>query len=128
MRFLKLFAMLGFVAALFAAPPPTSAQELLQKVFETCDRPWRGIGVIPDSGYRLREEFRALDAEHRFEVGELTATESEECIAGDILRGRKKPHECPAFGSLCTPEHPLGAPMVSTEGACAAYQRYGRTR
>ena len=102
------------------------AQELLARVFETCDRKWRGIGEIPASGYRLRPEFAAHDAECKFDVGEIVAQESPECIAGEILTGQKKPHECAAFGTRCTEEHPLGAPMVSTEGACAAYFRYGR--
>jgi len=100
------------------------AQDLVAKVFETCDRPWRGIGPIPQSGYRLKPDFARFDAEQRFEVAEVTATESELCIAGEILRGLKKPHECSAFNRQCTPEHPLGAPMVSTEGACAAYSSY----
>jgi hydrogenase expression/formation protein HypD len=103
------------------------AQKLLAQVFETCDRQWRGIGTIPMSGYRLRPEFAAFDAEQRFGVGELHAQESSLCIAGEILRGHKKPHHCPAFGALCTPEHPLGAPMVSGEGACAAYYSYRQT-
>ncbi len=102
------------------------AQELLKKVFEVCDRPWRGIGEIPASGFRLRPELAAFDAERRFEVEGIHATESPECIAGEILRGLKRPHECAAFGERCTPEHPLGAPMVSSEGACAAYHQYGR--
>ncbi len=102
------------------------AQKLLADVFEICDRPWRGIGEIPRSGWRLREEYALYDAETRFDVGGTTAPESPLCIAGTILRGLKKPHECSAFGTLCTPEKPLGAPMVSTEGACAAYYQYGR--
>ena len=102
------------------------AQKLLGEVFEVCDRPWRGIGVIPMSGYRLREAYARYDAERRFDVGQITAHESPECIAGAILRGLKKPHDCPAFGTRCTPDHPLGAPMVSSEGACAAYYSYGR--
>ncbi|MFQ5857149.1 MAG: hydrogenase formation protein HypD [Anaerolineae bacterium] len=102
------------------------AQKLVQQVFQVCDRQWRGIGPIPNSGYRLRPEFAAFDAEQRFDVAGLTAQESELCIAGEILQGLKKPHECTAFGTLCTPEHPLGAPMVSSEGACAAYYQYGR--
>ena len=102
------------------------AQELLQQVFEPCDRAWRGIGEIPGSGLALRPEFEAFDAERRFSVEFVTAEESPDCIAGEILQGLKKPHECEAFGSLCTPEHPLGAPMVSSEGACAAYYQYGR--
>jgi hydrogenase expression/formation protein HypD len=102
------------------------AQKLLQQVFEVCDRPWRGIGVIPQSGFRLRPDFAAFDAERRFAVEGITAHESPLCIAGQILQGMKKPHQCAAFGRQCTPEHPLGAPMVSPEGACAAYYQYGR--
>ena len=102
------------------------AQRLLAEVFETCDRQWRGIGVIPDSGYRLRSELAGFDAERRFNVADITAQESTVCIAGEILQGLKKPPQCSAFGTLCTPEHPLGAPMVSSEGACAAYYRYER--
>ena len=102
------------------------AQKLLDQVFEVCDRKWRGIGEIPASGYKLRDELAAYDAELRFDVGELVAQESPDCIAGEILRGLKKPHECAAFGVRCTPEKPLGAPMVSTEGACSAYYQYGR--
>lgn len=102
------------------------AQARVADVFEVCDRKWRGIGTIPASGLALRPEWRAFDAERRFEVGALTAEESPLCIAGDVLRGRRKPHECTAFGRQCTPERPLGAPMVSNEGACAAYYRYGR--
>lgn len=102
------------------------AQELLKKVFDSCDRAWRGIGEIPDSGLALRPELEEFDAEKRFSVGEIEATESPDCIAGEILQGLKKPHECSAFGNRCTPEHPLGAPMVSSEGACAAYYQYGR--
>ena len=102
------------------------AQALLKKVFQVCDRKWRGIGEIPASGYRLRDELESFDAEKRFDVGELVAQESPDCIAGEILRGLKKPHECAAFGTRCTPEKPLGAPMVSAEGACSAYYQYGR--
>ncbi len=102
------------------------AQKLLAEVFTVSHRQWRGIGLIPNSGYRLRPEFAAFDAEQRFGVTGVTAQESPLCIAGQILQGLKKPHECSAFGSLCRPEHPLGAPMVSSEGACAAYYSYGR--
>jgi len=102
------------------------AQELIGRVFETCDRKWRGIGVIPGSGWKLRPEFAAFDAEQRFDVAEIAPRESPLCIAGEILQGLKKPLDCPAIGSQCTPEHPLGATMVSAEGACAAYFRYGR--
>jgi hydrogenase expression/formation protein HypD len=90
------------------------------------DRKWRGIGTIPMSGYRLREEFAAYDAEKIFDVAEIDTLEPEICISGQILRGIKKPHDCPAFGTLCTPQRPLGATMVSAEGACAAYYAYGR--
>ena len=100
------------------------AQKVISQVFESCDRKWRGIGMIPDSGWRLRPEFAALDAEKRFQVGYIQSAESPLCISGQILQGLKKPHECTAFGSLCTPEHPLGATMVSSEGACAAYYKY----
>jgi hydrogenase expression/formation protein HypD len=102
------------------------AQELLSKVFATCDRAWRGIGTIPQSGLALEPEFAAFDAEKKFAVEGVAAVESPECIAGEILQGLKKPHQCAAFGGRCTPEHPLGAPMVSSEGACAAYYQYGR--
>lgn len=102
------------------------AQAILAEVFEVCDRKWRGIGPIPASGYRLREAYARFDAERRFDVAALTAEESPLCIAGEILQGLKKPHECAAFGTKCTPEKPLGAPMVSAEGACAAYFRYSR--
>ena len=78
------------------------------------------------SGYRLKDEFERFDAEKRFDVEDIEAQEAPECIAGEILVGVKKPHECAAFGTKCTPEHPLGAPMVSAEGACAAYFQYGR--
>lgn len=102
------------------------AQEVIQQVFGPCDRQWRGIGVIPMSGYRLRKPFEAYDAEVRFGVGGIMPRESEICISGLILQGRRKPPECRAFGTDCTPERPLGATMVSSEGACAAYFRYGR--
>lgn len=101
-----------------------AAQKLVAQVFEVTDRKWRGIGEIPRSGYRLRDEFSEFDAEKRFDVGALAVNESPLCIAGEILQGLKKPHECVAFGKQCTPEHPLGAPMVSSEGACAAYFQY----
>ena len=102
------------------------AQKVIDQVFEECDRKWRGIGTIPMSGWRLRPEFADLNAEIRFDVGEIQPEESPLCIAGEILQGLKKPHQCPAFGNQCAPEHPLGATMVSNEGACAAYYRYGR--
>jgi len=103
-----------------------AAKELVRQVFETCDRKWRGIGTIPQSGYRLRDELAAHDAERIFEVERIATQESSVCISGLILRGAKKPHDCPAFGTQCTPDHPLGATMVSAEGACAAYYAYGR--
>ncbi len=103
-----------------------AAQVLIAKVFEVGDRKWRGVGSIPLSGLRLRREFEELDAEQRFHVGDIATIEPEQCIAGEILQGIKKPHDCPAFGTLCTPQHPLGATMVSAEGACAAYYAYGR--
>jgi hydrogenase expression/formation protein HypD len=102
------------------------AQQRIAEVFEIAARKWRGIGEIPASGLRLRERYRAFDAEERFAVGTGPVAESSECIAGLVLQGLKRPFECPAFGTRCTPETPLGAPMVSSEGACAAYYLYGR--
>jgi hydrogenase expression/formation protein HypD len=102
------------------------AQDLVTKVFELVDRQWRGIGAIPGSGLGLRPEFAAWDAEKKFALFDIRATEPAACRAGDVLRGRIKPLECPAFGTLCRPDHPLGAPMVSSEGACAAYYHYAR--
>jgi len=102
------------------------AQALIAKIFEVSDRKWRGVGNIPQSGLRLRDEFRDLDAELRFQVSDISTMEPEQCIAGQILQGIKRPHDCPAFGTTCTPQHPLGATMVSAEGACAAYYAYGR--
>jgi hydrogenase expression/formation protein HypD len=103
-----------------------AAVDLVNKVFEVCDRKWRGVGSIPKSGYKLRWEFRDHDAERLFDVKEIDTKEPESCISGLVLKGVKKPHDCPAFGKQCTPEHPLGATMVSAEGACAAYYTYGR--
>jgi hydrogenase expression/formation protein HypD len=102
------------------------AQAVIEQVFQECDRKWRGIGMIPNSGWCLRPEFAQFDAENRFDVEAIRPEESPLCISGLILQGLKKPDECPAFGSECTPEHPLGATMVSSEGACAAYYRYKR--
>jgi hydrogenase expression/formation protein HypD len=102
------------------------AQRLLGEVFEGTDRAWRGIGVIPKSGWRLNDKFREFDAEERFQISGIHTEESPLCRAGDVLRGAIKPAECPAFGKECTPRHPLGATMVSSEGACAAYFNYGR--
>jgi hydrogenase expression/formation protein HypD len=103
-----------------------AAQGVIHDVFTPCDRAWRGIGVIPGSGYRLRPAYAAHDAAKKFDVEGITADEPRACMAGQILRGLKKPVACDAFARACTPEHPLGAPMVSSEGACAAYFHYGR--
>ncbi|HTL74247.1 MAG TPA: hydrogenase formation protein HypD [bacterium] len=102
------------------------AQDLIKKVFEVVPRKWRGIGEIPQSGLGLAAEYAAFDADKKFGLTEHRVDEPTDCIAGLILQGHKKPHECPAFGTICTPEHPLGATMVSSEGACAAYYRYRR--
>ena len=102
------------------------ARELVYDVFEVCDRKWRGVGSIPKSGYKLRHEYRDHDAEKLFEVGAIDTAEPVSCISGQILRGLKKPCDCAAFGNSCTPQNPLGATMVSAEGACAAYYQYGR--
>lgn len=104
------------------------ARNLVEQVFQLVDRKWRGIGEIPRSGLGLRAEYADFDAEIRFGLGAIEQEESTECRAGDVLRGVLKPVQCPAFGTICTPEHPLGAPMVSSEGACAAYYNYGRFR
>jgi hydrogenase expression/formation protein HypD len=104
------------------------ARTIVSQVFELVDRKWRGIGAIPRSGLGLKPEFSDFDAELRFGLSDLVVNEPLECRAGDVLRGKLKPFECPAFGTLCTPERPLGAPMVSSEGACAAYFNYGRLR
>jgi hydrogenase expression/formation protein HypD len=103
-----------------------AARKVMYEVFETGDRKWRGIGRIPMSGYRIRDEFAPYDAERVFDVATVTAEEPGECTAAAVLQGLQKPHDCPAFGASCTPERPLGAPMVSSEGACAAYYRYRR--
>lgn len=103
-----------------------AAQQLMREVFEVTSRKWRGIGEIADSGLALREKYRQYDAEQRFGLTKYQAEESSECVSGRILQGIKKPHDCPAFGTGCTPEHPLGATMVSSEGACAAYFHYRR--
>jgi hydrogenase expression/formation protein HypD len=104
------------------------AQQRVAEVFEVGPRAWRGIGEIPLSGLRLRQPYQSFDALARFPSAVGHAEESPECIAGLVLQGLKKPHECPAFATRCTPEMPLGAPMVSSEGACAAYYLYGRHR
>jgi hydrogenase expression/formation protein HypD len=103
-----------------------AAMRQIAEIFQVIPRKWRGIGEIPASGLGLSEAYAAYDAERRFNVEAITAEEPAECIAGAVLQGHKKPHDCPAFGIRCTPERPLGAPMVSSEGACAAYYRYRR--
>lgn len=104
------------------------ARELIDEVFEVVDRKWRGIGAIPKSGYRLRYEYRRHDAAALFEVEDVVTREPRACISGLVLRGQRKPCDCPAFGVACTPDTPLGATMVSAEGACAAYYQHGRSR
>lgn len=104
--------------------PP--AQRLIREVFQVSPRKWRGLGEIPNSGLALREPYAAFDAERKFGVTQLRVSESSECKSGLVLQGKLRPDACPAFGNRCTPEHPLGAPMVSSEGACAAYYRYRR--
>ena len=99
---------------------------MLEDVFEVTDRSWRGIGMIPRSGWRLSGKYRAFDAEYRFDVGGINTEESSVCRSGEVLQGLIKPNECAAFGTLCTPRNPLGATMVSSEGACAAYYQYRR--
>jgi hydrogenase expression/formation protein HypD len=99
---------------------------MLADVFVTTDRAWRGIGVIPQSGWSLSEKYRDFDAEYKFDVRDIKTVESTLCHSGEVLQGLLKPHQCPAFGKECTPRFPLGATMVSSEGACAAYYNYGR--
>ena len=103
-----------------------AARDLVYEVFDVVDRKWRGVGSIPKSGFRLNAGYRAHDAERIFDVGHIETCESSACISGLVLRGLKKPSDCPAFGKECTPLSPLGATMVSAEGACAAYYQYGR--
>ncbi len=103
-----------------------AAQAMLAEVFEVCDRQWRGIGLIPQSGWRLSEPYRFFDAERRFDVGQLLVDEPARCRAGDVLQGVIKPDQCECFGRECTPRTPMGATMVSSEGACAAYFQYRR--
>ena len=102
------------------------AQQMIANVFEVTDRKWRGIGAIPQSGWRLREAYADWDAENKFAVGDIHTQESALCRSGEVLQGHIKPNQCPAFGKQCTPSKPLGATMVSSEGACAAYYNYGR--
>jgi hydrogenase expression/formation protein HypD len=104
----------------------SAAKTMLLDVFEVTDRAWRGIGMIPSSGWRLSHAYRDYDAEHRFSVTDIHTEESSVCRSGEVLQGLIKPHECEAFGTLCTPRNPLGATMVSSEGACAAYYLYRR--
>ncbi|TAF63537.1 MAG: hydrogenase formation protein HypD [Cytophagales bacterium] len=104
------------------------ARKIMAQVFEICDREWRGIGTIPKSGYALRPELALYDADQKFEITLEKAQESSECIAGQVLKGIKKPHQCSQFGKKCTPITPLGAPMVSSEGACAAYYHFAQTK
>jgi hydrogenase expression/formation protein HypD len=103
-----------------------AARKIIDEVFEVADQKWRGIGMIPASGLRLRASYAAWDANRVFSLAEIVAEEPAECISAQVLQGRRRPTDCPAFGGRCTPEQPLGAPMVSAEGACAAYYRYRR--
>jgi hydrogenase expression/formation protein HypD len=103
-----------------------NAQAILEDVFVVCDQAWRGLGLIANSGYRLHQKYARFDADLAFSTDNVPVLEPEVCISGDVLRGIKKPLDCPAFGRECTPEHPLGATMVSSEGTCAAYFRYSR--
>ena len=100
------------------------AMETIYEVFEVTDRMWRGMDVIPQSGYQVKGQYETFDAKKKFAVNIPEAPENAACIAGDIMKGLKKPFECPNFGTTCTPENPLGAPMVSSEGACAAYYHF----
>ena len=102
------------------------AQKIINRVFEEGDQMWRGIGIIPDSGWHLKKEFEMFDANKKFQIATGNIQESKVCIAGNIMKGKSKPPDCPAFGKECTPSTPLGAPMVSSEGACAAYFNYGK--
>ena len=103
-----------------------AAMRVVEDVFVVSDRSWRGLGEIPKSGYALAPKYAAYDAEQVFDVASVRVKEPEECKAGLVLQGRLRPTDCPEFGTRCTPEHPLGATMVSTEGACAAYFHYKR--
>jgi hydrogenase expression/formation protein HypD len=104
----------------------SAAQRLIREVFQVIPRKWRGVGEIPQSGFGLSAAYERFDAERRFDVAGRSVQEPAECISGLVLQGVRKPSDCPAFGTRCTPEHPLGATMVSSEGACAAYHRYRR--
>jgi hydrogenase expression/formation protein HypD len=103
-----------------------AAQQVIDEVFTVTDRSWRGIGVIPGSGWKLSEAYQDFDAEIKFTVSDIRTKESSVCRAGEVLKGAIKPNDCEAFGNECTPRNPLGATMVSGEGACAAYYNYGR--
>jgi hydrogenase expression/formation protein HypD len=105
-----------------------AARDAVLRVFEPVDRTWRGLGTLPDSGLGLRAAYRDLDALQRFAPHVAPSADAPECIAGQVLVGRARPADCPAFGTTCTPDHPLGATMVSSEGACAAYHRYRGVR
>ncbi|MFP4488376.1 MAG: hydrogenase formation protein HypD, partial [Bacteroidales bacterium] len=100
------------------------ALKTMHEVFSVCDMQWRGIGLIPGSGLAIREQYSAFDAEKKFDLGETAVDKPGVCIAGAVLSGKSRPSDCPAFSEACSPEHPLGAPMVSSEGACAAYYKY----
>ena len=102
------------------------AKETIKEVFEVSDRVWRGIGEIPLSGYEVNEQYKQFNARNKFKIDIPFAEENKECISGDIMKGLKKPKQCPNFGTKCKPEHPLGAPMVSSEGSCAAYYQYAQ--
>ena len=103
-----------------------AAMAMLRDVFEVTDRTWRGIGMIPGSGWKLSQRYADFDAELRFDVAGIRTEESARCRSGEVLQGLVKPHECPLFGTECTPRNPHGATMVSSEGACAAYYTYRR--
>ena len=115
----------AYPRAVSAEGNPT-AQAMVREVFTTCDRAWRGIGTIPASGWRLSDDYAEFDAERRFDVAGIHAEESSLCRSGEVLQGLLKPNQCAAFGKECTPRTPLGAPMVSSEGACAAYYQFRR--
>jgi hydrogenase expression/formation protein HypD len=104
------------------------ALQIVEDVYEICDRPWRGFGIVPRGGFRLRSNYSAFDARSRFAQSSFAVLEPVECRSHDVLTGKIKPHECECFGNRCTPESPLGAPMVSSEGSCAAYYRYANRR
>ena len=122
-----LFVVENAYSRVVTEPGNKPAQKMINDVFEISDRNWRGIGMIPGSGLSLKEQYSFFNAETRFEISNIVTKESDICIAGQILQGIKKPFECPAFGTICTPQNPLGATMVSSEGTCAAYYRYSRS-